>query len=108
MVFLPEEAREKCLQSRRDFYKIPRPKVFLDWDGGFLVAECLFMTALVLLVLVELYQLVVLGLQYVRELENLVEWTVLASAIVTVWAEHMAMETNSPNSAVVRYCRHRL
>ena len=106
MVFLPEEAREKCLQSRmnerRDFYKTPGPKVFLDWDGGFLVAECLFLTALVLLVLVELYQLAVLGLQYVRELENLVEWTVLASAIVTVWAEHMAMETDSPNSAVVR------
>ena len=90
------------MNERRDFYKTPGPKVFLDWDGGFLVAECLFLTALVLLVLVELYQLAVLGLQYVRELENLVEWTVLASAIVTVWAEHMAMETDSPNSAVVR------
>ena len=94
-----------CLRTRAAFYKdLSNKEVsFLgSWDDGFLVAEISFFLLLALLALFELYQAFVLRLQYLKELENLIEWVVILSAGVTIMTKQTLVDVTAENSALVR------
>ena len=94
-----------CLRTRAAFYTDLSNKQmsFLSsWDDGFLVAEVFFFLLLALLALFELYQAFVLRLQYLKELENLIEWVVILSAGVTIMTKQTLVDVTAENSALVR------
>ena len=89
-------------------------------DGVFLVAEVLFFLLLGLLTIFEVYQASVLRLQYLKELENLIEWVVILSAGVikklepeklklmlfspgvTIMTKHILVDVTMKHSSLVR------
>ena len=73
-----------------------------SWDDGFMLAEIFFFLLLALLALFELYQAFVLRLQYLKELENLIEWVVILSAGVTIMTKQTMVDVTAENSAFVR------
>jgi hypothetical protein len=93
------------LMARTAFY-MDRSKNELSflgsWDDGFMVAEIFFFLLLALLALFELYQAFVLRLQYLKELENLIEWVVILSAGVTIMTKQTQVDVTAENSAFVR------
>ena len=80
------EGDEKEMAMRMEAYYEDLSKkttsILGSWesDGVFLVAEVFFFILLGLLTIFEVYQASVLKLQYLKELENLIEWVVILSA----------------------------
>ena len=80
------EGGEKEMVMRMEAYyedlSKKKTKILGSWesDGVFLVAEVFFFVLLGLLTIFEVYQASVLRLQYLKELENLIEWVVILSA----------------------------
>ena len=96
-----------CLSTRAAFYKdLSEKKTSFpgswDADGGFFVTEIGFFLLLAILAIFELYQAFVLKLQYLKELENLIEWVVILSAAVTIMTKQSLVDVTAENSAVVR------
>merc|ERR550525_1961248 len=96
-----------CLRTRAAFYKdLSEKKTSFpgnwDGDGGFFVTEIGFFLLLAILAIFELYQAFVLKLQYLKELENLIEWVVILSAGVTILTKQSLVDVTAENSAVVR------
>ena len=96
-----------CLRTRAAFYKdLSEKKTSFpgswDADGGFFVTEIGFFLLLAILAIFELYQAFVLKLQYLKELENLIEWVVILSAAVTIMTKQSLVDVTAENSAVVR------
>ena len=96
-----------CLRTRAAFYKdLSEKKTSFpgswDADGGFFVTEIGFFLLLAILAIFELYQAFVLKLQYLKELENLIEWVVILSASVTIMTKQSLVDVTAENSAVVR------
>jgi hypothetical protein len=95
-----------CSPMARTAFYMERSKNELSflgsWDDGFLVAEIFFFLLLTLLALFELYQAFVLRLQYLKELENLIEWVVIISAGVTIMTKQTLVDVTAENSAFVR------
>ena len=71
-----------------------------EWDNGFSVLEAAFLSLALFLTVTEFYQVMILRLQYVKELENYVEWIVLVSAYVTMAFKHTVRHEDSSSAAV--------
>jgi len=102
------EGDEKEMAMRMEAYYEDLPKkktgILGSWesDGVFLVAEVFFFLLLGILTIFELYQASVLRLQYLKELENLIEWVVILSAGVTIMTKHILVDVTMKHSSLVR------
>merc|ERR1712209_126879 len=102
------EGEEKEMAMRREAYYEDLSKkntgILGTWesDGVFLVAEVFFFVLLGLLTIFEVYQASVLRLQYLKELENLIEWVVILSAGVTIMTKHILVDVTMKHSSLVR------
>ena len=120
------EGGEKEMAMRMEAYYEDLSKkktgILGSWesDGVFLVAEVFFFVLLGLLTIFEVYQASVLRLQYLKELENLIEWVVILSAGVikkieseklklilfppgvTIMTKHILVDVTMKHSSLVR------
>ena len=120
------EGEEKEMAMRMEAYYEDLSKkttsILGSWesDGVFLVAEVFFFVLLGLLTIFEVYQASVLRLQYLKELENLIEWVVILSAGVikkleseklksmlfspgvTIMTKHILVDVTMKHSSLVR------
>ena len=82
-------------------HKANHSEVFLtEWDNGFSVVELLLLLLTSFLTVYEIYQIVVLKKQYLKELENYVEWIVLISAFITMAFKHNLLQIGSEPSSI--------
>ena len=100
-MFLEENDEKECLK-KEEFYSELSVRGFVEETGGFIVCEVFFVLFLVLLTVSEIRQIFVLRLQYVKELENYVEWIVILSATFTIAMKQNAVNLEGANSAVLR------
>jgi len=94
------------LSIKDDYYNkmstSPHFGFLTDFEDGFMIVELFFLILLILLILAEIYQVMVLKLQYLKELENYIEWIVIISAIVTIAMKKHMVDAKDPNAAIVR------
>ena len=67
-----------------------------------MLVELFFLILLLLLIIAEVYQVMVLKLQYLKELENYIEWIVIISAMVTISMKITMVDPEDPNATIVR------
>ena len=79
----------------------PSAKFLSELGNGFWICETGFLVLMIVLTFLEVYQAWKLRIQYFQELENYIEWCVLASSLLSMIFKDILHETN-PKAATVR------